>query len=79
VHDSADLESRGVPTVFIATEPFVDGAEAQARALGVEPIGVFVPHPIQDRTNDEVRVIADEAVAKIVNGLTTGGISFSRN
>ncbi len=70
MHDSADLESRGVPTVFIATEPFVDGAEAQARALGVAPIGVFVPHPIQDRTDDEVRVIADEAVAKIVTGLT---------
>ena len=70
MHDSADLESRGVPTVFIATEPFVDSAEAQARALVVEPIGIFVPHPIQDRTDDEVRAIADEAVAKIVTGLT---------
>ena len=71
MHDSADLESRGVPTVFIATEPFVAGAQAQARALGVEPIGVFVPHPIQDRTDDEVRGVADEAVAKIVTGLTS--------
>ncbi len=72
MHDSAELESRGVPTVFIATEPFIDGAEAQARALGVEPIGVFVPHPIQDRTDDEVRIITADAMAKIVTGLTTG-------
>ncbi len=72
MHDSVDLESRGVPTVFVATQPFVDGAEAQAKALGVEPIGVFVPHPIQDRTDDEVRAIADEAVTQIVEGLTAG-------
>lgn len=31
---------------------------------------VFVNHPIQDRTDDEVRVLADEALEKIVRLLT---------
>jgi hypothetical protein len=61
VHDTADLESRGVPAAFVATVEFEDGAEAQAKALGVDAGGVYVRHPIQDRTDDEMREIADEA------------------
>ena len=70
MHDSVDLEDRGVPTVFVATTAFIDGAEAQARALGAEPVGVYVPHPIQDRTDDEMRVMASDFVDRIVAGLT---------
>ena len=36
MHDTVDLESRGVPSVFVATVEFVDGAVAQARALGAD-------------------------------------------
>jgi len=66
VHDTADLESRGVPGVFIATVEFEDGAEAQAKALGVEAVGVYVRHPIQDRTDDEMRAIGDAAFEKVL-------------
>jgi hypothetical protein len=66
VHDTADLEARGIPGVFVATVEFVDGAEAQARALGVEPGGVYVRHPIQDRTDDEMREIADRAFEEVL-------------
>ncbi len=66
MHDSADLESRGVPTVFIATEPFVDGAQAQAKALGFEHSAVYVEHPIQDRTAAEMLDIADQAFDALV-------------
>jgi len=61
VHDTVDLESRGVPTAFVATTEFRDGAEAQARALGADPLGVYVPHPIQDRSDEEMREIAEAA------------------
>ncbi|NQU63313.1 MAG: hypothetical protein HQ517_03370, partial [SAR324 cluster bacterium] len=44
------LENRGVPSVFIASDEFVDAARAQSVALGFSPAAVFVPHPIQDRT-----------------------------
>ena len=69
MHDIVDLESRGIPGVFIATEAFVDGAERQASALGFDQAGVYVPHPIQDRTDDELRILAANAVDAIVRGL----------
>ncbi|HEX8110518.1 MAG TPA: UGSC family (seleno)protein, partial [Kofleriaceae bacterium] len=39
---------------------------AQARALGFDAARVFVPHPIQDRTDDEMRALADAAVDEVV-------------
>jgi len=59
-----------VPGVFVATVQFVDGAEAQAAALGADPAAVFVEHPIQDRTDDEMTTIADKAVDEIIELLT---------
>ena len=56
----ADLESRGVPVVGIATTEFIQAMEAQANALGTDPAYVFVPHPIQDRTVEELHALADE-------------------
>ena len=66
MHDTVDLEDRGLPSVFIATVEFVSGANAQAKALGAEAGAVYVEHPIQDRTDGEMRGIADRAVAEIV-------------
>ena len=68
----ADLEARGLPSVYIATVEFEDGAVHQARAIGADPAAVFVPHPIQDRTDDEMREIADAAVEAIVGALEKG-------
>jgi hypothetical protein len=65
-----DLEERGIPGVFVASSEFVDAAVAQAAALGGAPERVFVPHPIQDRTDDEMRALADAAVAAIVRAVT---------
>jgi hypothetical protein len=66
VHDTVDLEDRGLPSVFVSTVEFVDGADAQAKALGTTPSAVYVEHPIQDRTDDEMRAIADAAVDEVV-------------
>jgi hypothetical protein len=70
VHDIADLERRGVVGAFVASTEFVEAADAQARSLGVEPASIFVPHPIQDRTDDEMRALADAAVDEIVRAVT---------
>jgi len=56
--------------VFVASTEFVEAAEAQSRALGADPACVFVAHPIQDRTDDELRALADEALAALVAALT---------
>jgi hypothetical protein len=66
VHDTVDLEARGVPAAFVATLEFVDGAQAQAQALGADPAAVYVPHPIQDRTDAEMLAIADAAFAELL-------------
>jgi hypothetical protein len=65
------LEGQGLPAVFVASTEFAGAAAAQARALGFEPAGVFVAHPIQDRTDDEVRALADAALEAIWDRLTT--------
>ncbi len=69
MHDTVDLEDRGLPSVFVATVEFVSGADAQAKALGADASAVYVEHPIQDRTDEEMRGIADRAVGAIVTKL----------
>ena len=62
----ADLEARGIPTVGVATTEFIEGAAAGAKSLGIDPALVFVPHPIQDRTDDELKKLADDHFAAIL-------------
>ena len=69
MHDITDLESMGLPGVFLASAEFVAAAAAQARALGFEPARVFVPHPIQDRTDDEMRALAEAAIEDVLRRL----------
>ena len=64
------LEAAGVPSVMVASAEFVDAAQTQSDALGATPMRVFVPHPIQDRTDDEMLEIADNAIEEIVSALT---------
>lgn len=74
MHDLAALESQGLVTAFVASSEFVDAAQVQAVALGYGIEGlpaVFVPHPIQDRTDDEMRRLADDALDPIVAAVTT--------
>ena len=71
MHDITDLEARGVVSVGVVTELFRDGAEAQCRTLAFEPAVVFVPHPIQDRTDAELRQLADDAFERIVRAIST--------
>ena len=69
MHDIADLERRGIPSVFVATVEFVDGAQVQGKALGFDPAAVWVEHPIQDRTDDEMVAIADKAFDELIEQL----------
>lgn len=70
MHDIADLEGRGLPAVFVASTEFREAAEAQSRALGFSAMRVFVPHPIQDRTDAEMRAYADASYDEIVRAVT---------
>jgi hypothetical protein len=72
VHDISDLELRGVPGVFVASAEFVQAADAQSTSLGFASMArVFTPHPIQDRTDAEMRAYADAAYDDIVAAVTS--------
>lgn len=69
MHDIRDLEDLGVVAVAVASSEFRQAAAAQNRSLGYDPAVIFVPHPIQDRTDEEMRALADDAFVSIVNAL----------
>jgi hypothetical protein len=52
--------------VGVATTEFIDAAAVQSRALGTDPAYVFVPHPVQDRTDDEMRQMAEQHLEAIL-------------
>ena len=66
MHDIVDLESRGISGVFVASDAFTEAARTQAQALGCDPLAVYIPHPIQDRNDDEIRDLADNAFESII-------------
>ena len=47
----------------------MQAAAMQAKSLGIDPAMVFVAHPIQDRSDDELRALADAALPGIVQRL----------
>jgi len=51
---------------MVATTAFEQAANAQSAALNFNPAIVYVPHPIQDRTDDEIKTIAREALEPII-------------
>lgn len=70
MHDTTWFEIQGIPSVFIASTEFVDAAEVQSKALGLPDVQrIFVPHPIQDATDDEMRAKADAIVDRIIEAL----------
>jgi hypothetical protein len=71
VHDIADLEQRGLPGVFVASSVFIEAAAAQSASIGVTPESLFVAHPIQDRTDDEMRELARGAVDALLAKITS--------
>lgn len=72
MHDIVDLERRGTPGVFVASAEFVDAAIAQSVSLGFPDVArVFTPHPVQDRTDDEMRAYAEVAFAEIVASIVS--------
>lgn len=62
----------GVPGVFVASDRFAQAADAQGTALGMHPLRVLTAHPIQQRTDEEMRALAEAAFPEILDALTAG-------
>jgi len=70
VHDTTWLEINGIPSVFIASSEFEEAAAAQAETLGLPEVRrLFVPHPIQDANDEEMREKADAIVDDVIAAL----------
>jgi hypothetical protein len=70
LRDVISFEESGRPGVLVASSVFEQAADAQAEALGApDARRVLVPHPIQDRTDDELRAMARDAVDDLLSAL----------
>ena len=70
MHDSTKLENLGVPAVPVATDVFMTAARAQASALGRPDLdAVYVAHPIQDQTKEEIEAKAESVISEVVKRL----------
>jgi hypothetical protein len=73
VHDLVALEGQGVVTVFLASSEFAAAADVQSKSLGYASVpAVFVPHPVQDRTDAELVDLADTALDAVLAAVTSG-------
>jgi hypothetical protein len=70
LHDVVDLDGRGVAAVIVATTAFQQAAEVQAKSLGYDPAIVWVPHPVQDRTDAELHQMAEAALPGVLKAMT---------
>ncbi len=66
MHDIKELDSRGIPGGFVASDVFRTAAQTQGDAVGFHADSLFVAHPIQDRTDEEMRKLADQAFESVV-------------
>jgi len=72
LRDVANLEAKGRPAMLVHTDLFGEGAAMQATRLGQSAMRrATVPHPVQDKTDDEIRQIAADTVSHILSSLTT--------
>ena len=72
LRDVIGFEESGRPGVLVASSVFADAAAAQADALGApDARRVLVPHPIQDRHDDELRAMARAVVEDALSAITT--------
>jgi len=65
-HDLNDLDLRGIPGVSVLTTEFRDAFAKQCAAIGYAGAPVFVPHPMQNRTTEELHGFAVASVEEIL-------------
>ena len=65
-----DLDGRGIPGAMLATTEFEQAAKTQAKSIGFMPAVVYVPHPIQNLTKEELFQVAENAIDSILVNIT---------
>jgi hypothetical protein len=73
LHDLLTLDRRALPGCAVISQEFRPAAQAQSKALGFEPAIVWVAHPVQNRTEEELAAMARAAVGEILGRIVAGG------
>jgi hypothetical protein len=71
IHNSIELEKKGLPTTVICSSKFETLIEATARAKGFPNFShVTIPHPIAENDASLIRAKADNAIEELIRMLT---------
>ena len=71
LRDVMEIEALGTPAVLAASSAFTQAADDQTVQLGQPELPrVHVAHPIQDRTDEEIRALARAAVDDLLAGVS---------
>jgi hypothetical protein len=65
-HDLNDLDRKGIAGVSVLTTEFEQAFDSQKSAIGLDAASVYVPHPLQNKTTQELHAAADQAVEEIL-------------
>lgn len=71
LRDVVEFEALGKPGVLVASGAFAQAAEEQTALLGQPGLAyVLVDHPVQDRTDDEMRAMARAVVDDLLAAIS---------
>lgn len=71
MHDVLAFEDRGIPTVLLCTEPFMNSAREHADAFGNPDYqAVRVGHPLASLSAEQAQARADAVLEQVVAVLT---------
>ena len=72
LQDVLELESLNTPAVLVASSAFAQAARRQTELLGAPNLRYqLVAHPIQDRTDDELRALARDVARALIDAVMT--------
>jgi hypothetical protein len=75
MHDVLAFEDRGIPTVLLCTEPFMNSAREHADAFGNPDYqAVRVGHPLASLSAEQAQARADAVLEQVV-GVLTGQVA----
>jgi hypothetical protein len=71
LRDVMEIEALGTPAVLAASSAFVQAADEQSVLLGQPELRrVHVGHPIQNRTDEEIRALARAIVEELLTAVS---------
>jgi hypothetical protein len=76
-HDLNDLDKKGVAGVSVLTTEFEQAFQSQKAAIGLDAAAVYVPHPLQNQTTQELHAWADKAIDQILQAICINSENIS--